>query len=50
LAGRLETARAIADKGLEMEPGFRLRLFFEHMPKEIAEKLAKGGRMVGLLD
>jgi TolB-like protein/class 3 adenylate cyclase len=50
LAGRLETARAVADKGLEMEPGFTLRLFFEHMPKEIAEKLAKGGRIVGLPD
>jgi TolB-like protein len=50
LAGRLETAKAVADKGLEMEPGFRLRLFFEHMPKEISEELAKGGRMVGLPD
>jgi predicted outer membrane protein len=29
LAGRLETALSIAEQGLEMEPGFRLRLFFE---------------------
>jgi TolB-like protein/class 3 adenylate cyclase len=50
LAGRPETARAVADKGLKMEPDFKLRLFFEHMAREIAEELAKGGRMVGLPD
>jgi TolB-like protein/class 3 adenylate cyclase len=50
LSGRLETARAIAGKGLEMEPGFTLRLFFELMTWEVADKLAKGGRMLGLPD
>ena len=48
LAGSLEAARSIAKDGLKMEPNFQLRLFFELMPRELAEQLASGGRIVGL--
>jgi adenylate cyclase len=50
LAGSLDVARSIAQNGMEMEPGFKLRVFFELISPEIAEKLAKGGRLLGLPD
>jgi hypothetical protein len=34
---------------LEIEPGFRIRLFIElEMPPALAEKLAEGARLLGL--
>jgi tetratricopeptide (TPR) repeat protein len=48
LAGSIEVARSIAERGLEMEPGFKLHLFLELVSPEIAEKLAEGGRILGL--
>ena len=50
LAGRLEAARAWADRGIEMEPGFRSRLFSELMPSQLADKLTAGCRLLGLPD
>jgi adenylate cyclase len=50
LAGHAEVAKSVANQGLELEPGFRLRLFSEIMAAEMAEKLARGGRMIGLPD
>jgi hypothetical protein len=50
LAGRLEAARAWADRGIEMEPGFRSRLFSELMPSQLADKLTAGCRLLGLQD
>jgi adenylate cyclase len=50
LAGSLEVAKSIAERGLEIEPGFKLRVFFELICPEIAEKLVKGGRIIGLPD
>jgi adenylate cyclase len=49
LAGRLQEARAIARRGLELDPGFRVRTFLEFgMPADIADKYANGGRLLGL--
>jgi adenylate cyclase len=50
LADRLDAARAWADRGLEMEPGFRSRLFSELMPPQLTEKLTCGCRLLGLAD
>ena len=30
LAGRPDEAKPVVRRGLELEPGFRIRLFFEH--------------------
>jgi tetratricopeptide (TPR) repeat protein len=48
LGGRLETARVWADRGLAMEPDFRCRLFSELIAPEVADRLAEGGRLLGL--
>lgn len=50
LAGDFKQARCLADEGLAMEPGFKLRFFFELLPLNAAEKFASGGRVLGLLD
>jgi adenylate cyclase len=50
LAGNVDAAQTVARQGLELEPGFRLRLVFELMAPEIAEKLSRGGHMIGLPD
>ena len=48
LGGRLEAARAWADQGLKMEPGFRSKLFSELMSPQVANRLAEGGRILSL--
>lgn len=49
LAGREEEAQPIVRRLLELEPGFRLRLFFEvGMARAVADGLAEGGRILGL--
>ena len=48
LGGRLEAARAWADQGLKMEPGFRCKLFSELMSPHVANRLAEGGRILSL--
>jgi adenylate cyclase len=48
LAGRVEAARPLVRRGLELEPGFRLRFFFELIAPEIADKFVEGGRLLGL--
>ena len=48
MAGRIEAARTLAHRGLQLEPGFRLRLFGELMVREIADAFAEGGRLLNL--
>ena len=49
LAGRNEEAGPFLRRGLELEPGFRIRLFFEHgMAPGLAERLIGGSRLLGL--
>ena len=49
LAGRKEEAQPFFRRGLELEPGFRIRLFFEHgLGPALAEKLVEGSRLLGL--
>jgi adenylate cyclase len=49
LAGRTEEARPIVRRGLELEPTFRVRLFFEAgIVPAIVDKLADGARLLGL--
>jgi TolB-like protein/class 3 adenylate cyclase/Tfp pilus assembly protein PilF len=49
LAGRQEEALPIAQQLLELEPGFRLRLFFEvGMARAVADRLSEGARILGL--
>jgi TolB-like protein len=48
LGGRLEAARAWAAQGLKMEPGFQCKLFSELITPQIANRLAEGGRLLGL--
>ena len=49
LAGRQEEAQPIVQRLLDLEPGFRLRLLFEvSMAQAVADRLAEGGRMLGL--
>ena len=50
MAGEVEVGRALAAEGLAMEPDFRLRFFFELLPREAADKFAEGGRILGLPD
>ena len=50
LAGRLDAAQLNAQQGLKLEPGFRIRFFYELLPQEIADKYAEGGRSLGLPD
>jgi adenylate cyclase len=49
LAGRAAEAAPSVLRGLELEPGFRLRIFSEFgMAWAIAEKFVEGGRLLGL--
>ena len=49
LAGRQGEARPIAQQLLELEPGFRLGLFFEvGMARAVADRLTEGARILGL--
>jgi adenylate cyclase len=49
LAGRQEEAQPIVGRLLELEPGFRLRLFFElGMARAVADRFAEGARILGL--
>ena len=49
LAGHVEEARAIARRGLELEPGWRIRLHSEFgLSPAIAEKFIAGSRLLGL--
>jgi hypothetical protein len=49
LAGRAEDATSSVRRGLELEPGFRIRVFFEFgMARPLAEKFVEGARVLGL--
>ena len=49
LAGRVEEAQPFVRRGLELEPGFRIRMFFElGLAPALAERLAEGARLLGL--
>ena len=49
LAGRAEAAQAPLQRGLELEPGFQIRVFSEFgMARALAEKFAEGARLLGL--
>ena len=49
LAGRSNETETLVQRGLALEPGFRIRIFSEFgMARVIAEKLAEGARMLGL--
>ncbi len=50
LAGRMQGARPLVQRGLELEPGFRLHLFVELFSSEIADKIVEGGRLLQLPD
>ncbi|MCV9960689.1 hypothetical protein OIU34_02155 [Pararhizobium sp. BT-229] len=49
LAGRLEDAQAVAQRLLELEPEFRLRVIFEvGLATNLANRFAEGARIIGL--
>jgi TolB-like protein/class 3 adenylate cyclase len=49
LAGRTNESAALIRRGLELEPGFRIRIFSEFgMTQPLAEKFIKGARLLGL--
>jgi adenylate cyclase len=49
LAGRAGETGSLVERGLELEPGFRIRIFSEFgMARPIAEKFAEGARLLGL--
>jgi hypothetical protein len=49
LAGRAAEATPSVQRGFELEPGFRLRIFSEFgMAQAVAEKFVAGGRLLGL--
>jgi adenylate cyclase len=48
LGGPVEAARAWADLGLKIEPGFRCKLFSELICPQVANRLAEGGRILRL--
>jgi TolB-like protein/class 3 adenylate cyclase len=51
LAGRQEEAEQRLRRGLELEPGFRARLFSEQgIAQTIADRLVQGARLLGLPD
>jgi adenylate cyclase len=51
LAGRLEEARTVAQRLLELEPGFRLRMLSEiGFARAVADRLAEGARILGMLE
>ena len=49
LTGRMETARLSARRGLELEPGLRMRMFLElSTTQEVKDGVTEGGRLLGL--
>ena len=49
LAGRAEETESLVRRGLELEPGFRIRAFSEYgMARAIADKFIEGARLLGL--
>ena len=49
LAGRPDEAAPSVERGLELEPGFRIRVFSEFaMARPVAEKFVEGARLLGL--
>jgi Flp pilus assembly protein TadD len=49
LEGRVEEARPWANRGLELEPGYQIRMFFQWgIAPMLVEKLVKGARLLGL--
>ena len=49
LAGQAEQATPSVQRGLELEPGFRIRVFSEYgMAPPLANKLMEGARLLGL--
>jgi adenylate cyclase len=49
LAGRLEDARPIIRKGLELQPNFRTRVYAESgIAPELIAKVTEGARLLGL--
>ncbi len=51
LAGHPAEARPIASRGLELEPGFRMRVFFEHgMAPLLRDRLMQGASLLGLAE
>jgi tetratricopeptide (TPR) repeat protein len=49
LAGRSEDAKPVVRRGLELEPEFRIRLFFEHgIARLLRDRLVEGARLLGL--
>ncbi len=49
LAGRPEEAKPVVRRGLELEPGFRIRVFLEYgMASLLRERLVQGARLLGL--
>ena len=51
LAGRPEDATSSMRRGLELQPGFRIRTFSEFgMASALAERFAEGARLLGLPD
>ena len=49
LAGRVEEARPIVRRGLDLEPGWRIRVWSSvGIAEAIADRLAEGGRLLGL--
>jgi adenylate cyclase len=49
LAARLDEAREVARKALELQPGFRSRFVFEiGLLPQFADEFAKGARLLGL--
>jgi TolB-like protein/class 3 adenylate cyclase/Tfp pilus assembly protein PilF len=49
LAGRLNEARPIVRQGLELQPGFRTRIYAESgVAPELIAKVAEGARLLGL--
>ena len=49
LAGRAEEGRPSVERGLQLEPGFRIRIFSEFgMNPLLAEKFIRGARQLGL--
>ena len=50
LAGEANAAESLAQRGLELEPGFRLRLYSELMAPAVALRFAEGCRLLGLPD
>jgi adenylate cyclase len=49
LAGRVEETSDLIQRGLELEPGFRIQIFSEFgMARAIADKFVEGARLLGL--